>query len=90
MAEKRIEIVSEENNIVTFDEIVRDTIDRAEVERAEGLIAMLEEEIAGKTAELEQLKERVAKAKEILALADEKKEQEATATETETVEEIAV
>ncbi len=90
MAEKRIEIVSEENNIVTFDEIVRDTIDRAEVERAEGLIAMLEEEIADKTAELEQLKERVAKAKEILALADEKKEQEAAATETETVEEVAV
>lgn len=82
MAEKRIEIVGEENNIVTYDEIVRDTVNREEVAKAEELIAEIEKEIADKSIELEQLKERVAKAKQILALADEKKLKETVETET--------
>lgn len=86
MAEKRIEIVGEENNIVTYDEIVRDTVNREEVAKAEELIAEIEKEIADKSIELEQLKERVAKAKQILALADEKKLKEVEAIETEPID----
>lgn len=76
--ENKIVIISDDGNAIHFDDVTikHDIVDRAEVERAETLISEIEKEIADKTIELEQLKQRVAKAKEIIALADEKKAQE--------------
>lgn len=76
MAEKRIEIVEDVNDIVTYDEIVRDTVSRADVETAKARIAVLEQEVADRNAEIEVLKEKIAKAEHIIALADEKKARE--------------
>lgn len=76
MPEKRIEIVEDVNDIVTYDEIVRDTVSRADVASAEARIEVLKEEVAVRNAELEKLQEAVAKAKHIIALADEKKAKE--------------
>ena len=83
MADKRVEIVSDIENVVTFDTIVRDTINREDVVIAEERIAVLEAEIAERNAEIEALKEKIAYAKEIIALADEKKAQEEVSVEGE-------
>ena len=76
MAEKRIEIVEDVNDIVTYDEIVRDTVSRADVETAKARISVLEQEVADRNAEIEVLKEKIAKAEHIIALADEKRARE--------------
>lgn len=76
MAEKRIEIISDVENIVTFDTIIRDTVSRDDVAVAEERIAVLEGEVAERVAEIEALKEKIAHAKEIIALADAKKAEE--------------
>lgn len=76
MPEKRIEIVEDVNDIVTYDEIVRDTVSRADVATAKARISVLEQEVADRNAEIELLKEKIAKAEHIIALADEKKARE--------------
>ena len=83
MAETKIEIVSDIENVVTFDTIVRDTVNREDVKIAEERIAVLEAEIAERNVEIEALKNKIAYAKEIIALADEKKAQEEVAVEGE-------
>ena len=45
MEDKRVEIVSDIDDIVTFDTIVRDTINRSDVAIAEERISVLEREI---------------------------------------------
>lgn len=82
---KRIEIVADENNVVTFDTIVRDTVNREDVVVAEERIAVLEQEIAERTAEIEALRAKIAYAKEIIAIADAKKQAEAEQELTEEV-----
>lgn len=82
---KRIEIVADENNVVTFDTIVRDTVNRDDVVIAEERIAVLEQEIAERTAEIEALRAKIAYAKEIIAIADAKKQAEAEQELTEEV-----
>lgn len=77
MEDKRVEIVSDVENIVTFDTIVRDTVNRADVAIAEERIVVLEAEIAERNAEIDALKEKIAYAKEIIAIADAKKLAEA-------------
>jgi hypothetical protein len=74
---KRIEIVADDNNIVTFDTIVRDTINREDVVLAEEEIARLEQEICERNERIEALKAKIAHAKEIIAIADAKKLAEA-------------
>lgn len=86
MAEKRVEIVEDINNVVTFDTIVRDTISREDVKVAEERIAVLEGEVADRNAEIEALKEKIAYAKEIIALADAKKLAEEQLASQEVVE----
>ena len=86
MAEKRVEIISDVENIVTFDTIIRDTVNRDDVAVAEERIAVLESEVAERVAEIELLKEKIAHAKEIIALADAKKAEEVA--EQEVAEEI--
>ena len=76
MEDKRVEIVSDVDNVVTFDTIVRDSINRADVAVAEERIAVLEREIAERNAEIDALKEKIAYAKEIIAIADAKKLEE--------------
>lgn len=73
MADKRIEILSDIEDVVTFETIVTDTIDRNDVKEAEERIAKLEAEVSERIAEIDLLKEKLAHAKEIIALADEKK-----------------
>ena len=81
--EKRVEIIEDINDIVTFDTIIRDSVSRDDVRVAEERIAVLEVEVADRIAEIEALKEKIAHAKEIIALADAKKlaEEEAKAEE---------
>ena len=71
--DKRIEIVSDEQNIVTYDTIVRDTVNREDVRIAKERIENLRRNIADLTAEMEALIASVEHAEEIIALADEKK-----------------
>ena len=71
--DKRIEIVSDEQNIVTYDTIVRDTVNREDVRVAKERIENLRRNIADLTAEMEALIASVEHAEEIIALADEKK-----------------
>lgn len=76
MEDKRVEIVSDIDDIVTFDTIVRDTINRSDVAIAEERISVLEREIAERNAEIDALKEKIAYAKEIIAIADTKRLEE--------------
>lgn len=73
---KRIEIVSDENSVITFDTIVRDVVNREEVAVVEAKIEELKQHIAEKNAELEALIVKVAYAKHIIEIADEKKARE--------------
>ena len=85
--DKRIEIISDEQNIVTYDTITRDTINREDVRVAKERIEVLEKEIAEKTAEMEALIASVKHAEEVIAIADAKKlvEQQAALTEEEVI-----
>ena len=85
MADTRIEIISDVEDVVTFDTIVRDTVSRGDVAIAEERIAVLEAEIAERVAEIEVLKEKIAHAKEIIALADAKRLAEEEAAKAEEV-----
>ena len=76
MEDKRVEIVSDIDDIVTFDTIIRDTINRSDVAIAEERISVLEREIAERNAEIDALKEKIAYAKEIIAIADAKRLEE--------------
>lgn len=76
MEDKRVEIVSDIDDIVTFDTIVRDTVSRSGVAFAEERISVLEREIAERNAEIDALKEKIAYAKEIIAIADAKRLEE--------------
>lgn len=84
---KRIEIVADENNVVTFDTIVRDTVNREDVVFAEEEIARLEQEICERNERIEALRAKIAYAKEILAIADAKKQAEAELEVEQPVEE---
>lgn len=88
MAETRVEIIEDVNDIVTFETITTDTVSRIDVRVAEERIAILEGEVAERVAEIETLKEKIAHAKEIIALADAKKlaEEEANAQDEVTEE----
>lgn len=71
--DKKIEIISDVENVVTFDTIVRDTVSRDDVRVAEERIAVLEQEIVERNAEIEALKSKISYAKEIIAIADAKR-----------------
>ena len=83
--DKRIEIVSDVENIVTFDTITRDTVNREDVRVAKERIENLKRNIAELTAEMEELIASVEHAEEIIAIADAKKLEEEQAALTEEV-----
>lgn len=84
MPEKRIEIVSEVNNVITFEEIKTDIVDRIDVEETEKAITELEKQKLLIEEKLVKLKEKLEFAKHIIALADEKKLREQEELEKET------
>lgn len=71
--EKKIEIVSEIESVITFNEITTDSINRVDVATAEERINVLLNEIQERNEEIEKLKLKIEYAKKIIALADEKK-----------------
>lgn len=70
---KEINIVDDNNIVITYQMIETDTVNRQEIEEIKSAITMLESEVAEKNAKIEELKEKVAFAEKIIALADEKK-----------------
>lgn len=86
MAEVRVEIIEDVNDVVTFETITTDTVSREDVRVAEERISILESEVAERVAEIEALKEKIAHAKEIIAIADAKKLAEAEQAEEVTEE----
>ncbi|MBQ7977391.1 MAG: hypothetical protein IJ301_02175 [Clostridia bacterium] len=85
MDENKIVIVSDDNNVINFDDITikHDTIDRNEVCEVENAIAKLESEnadfeskIAANNEQINELKDKLAYAKKVIAIADAQKEVE--------------
>lgn len=75
MDENKIVIVSDDNNVISFDDITikHDTVDRNEVAEVEKEIEMLEVEIDEKNKRLVELKAKIKYAKKIIAIADAEK-----------------
>ena len=89
MGEKRIEILEDVNGVIKFEEITEDVVNRGEVEAAEARIAQLEAEKLAKEQELASIREQIAYAKEIIAIADAKKLAEESVVSEEVAEEVA-
>lgn len=95
MNEKRIEIIEDIEGKITYDEIHRKGIVRADVATAEAEIERLEAENEGylnkieeNKALIEKIKAEIAEAKEVIAIADAKAQAEAEATAEPAIEEI--
>lgn len=91
MADKRIEILEDVDNVIVFEEIKTDTINRQEVADVEARIAELEEQRLAIEAELAELRAKIDYAKKVIAIADAKKlAEESVVSEEEAVtEEVA-
>ncbi len=79
--EEKIVIVDEVNDVVTYDTIVRDTVDRKEVELAKQEIETLKAEIAERQEKIANLEIKIQKAEEVIRLADERLAELAKAAE---------
>lgn len=82
---KEINIVDDDDIVITYQMIETDKVNRQEIADIKSAIEMLEKEVAEKNAKIEELKEKVAFAEQIIAMADEKKAAEQNAVEDETV-----
>ena len=71
--EKEIKIVNDDDTIITYQMIETDEINRQEIADIKLAIEALEKEVAEKNAKIEELKNKVAFAEKIIAMADEKK-----------------
>lgn len=71
--EKEIKIVNDDDIIITYQMIETDEINRQEIADIKLAIEALEKEVAEKNAKIEELKNKVAFAEKIIAMADEKK-----------------
>ena len=74
--EKEIKIVADDGIVIGYQLIETDKVDRQEVANIKSAIEMLEQEVIEKNAKIEELKEKLAFAEKVIALADEKKAQE--------------
>ena len=74
--EKEIKIVNDDDIIITYQMIETDEINRQEIADIKLAIEALEKEVAEKNAKIEELKNKVAFAEKIIAMADEKKASE--------------
>ena len=84
--EKEIKIVADDGVVIDYQLIEADKINRQEVADIKSAIELLEQEITEKNAKIEELKEKLAFAEKVIALADEKKAQEVQETEQVEVE----
>ena len=85
LIEKEINIIDDDDIIITYQLVETDKVNRQEIADIKSAIEMLEKEVAEKNAKIEELKEKVAFAEQIIAMADEKKAAEQNAVEDETV-----
>lgn len=83
--EKEYVIVEDDGLIIQYNAIEKDKVNRQEIASIEEAIKLLELEVAEKNAKIEELKAEVEFAKQIIALADEKKELESQQEVTEFV-----
>lgn len=74
--EKEIKIVADDGIVIDYQLIEADKINRQEVADIKSAIELLEQEVTEKNAKIEELKEKLAFAEKVIALADEKKAQE--------------
>lgn len=74
--EKEIKIVADDGIVIGYQLIETDKVDRQEVANIKSAIEILEQEVIEKNAKIEELKEKLAFAEKVIALADEKKAQE--------------
>lgn len=74
--EKEIKIVADDGVVIDYQLIEADKINRQEVADIKSAIELLEQEVTEKNAKIEELKEKLAFAEKVIALADEKKAQE--------------
>lgn len=95
MDEKRIEIIEDIDGKITFDEIERKDINRADVDAAKAEIERIEAENAEFLARIEEnkakvdaIKAKIAYAEKIIAIADEKKAAEEPKVEDAISEEV--
>lgn len=74
--EKRIEILSDENGVISFDDItvIHDSIDREEVTSVKAEIDALENQKIEIDARILNLKIKLDYAEKVIALADEKRQ----------------
>lgn len=89
MGEKRIEILEDDGNKITFEEIKTDGVAREEVEAVENRIAELEAQKLAIESELADLREKIAYAKQVIAIADAKKLAEESVVADVATEEVA-
>lgn len=75
---KEIVIVSDENDIIVFDDIIvkRDTINRAEVAEVEKALASLVQQRTDLDNQIIEFKAKLIYARKIIAIADEKRNSE--------------
>lgn len=81
--EKEIKIVADDGTIINYQVIESDKVNRQEVADIKSAIELLEQEVAEKNAKIEELKEKLAFAEKVIALADEQKAKEAEVVEAE-------
>lgn len=81
--EKEIKIVADDGTIIDYQVIESDKVNRQEVADIKSAIELLEQEVAEKNAKIEELKEKLAFAEKVIALADEQKAKEAEVVEAE-------
>ena len=73
---KDIRIVGEVDGVSTYEEVKRDTVERADVELAEKRVNDIRAQIEVESKEMTDLIEKIEYAKQILVLADKAKEEQ--------------
>ena len=81
--EKEIKIVADDGVVIDYQVIESDKVNRQEVADIKASIEILEQEITERNAKIEELKEKLAFAEKVIALADEQKAKEAEVLEAE-------
>lgn len=89
MGEKRIEIVSDVDGKIVYEEILTDEISRAEVASVEARIAELEAQKLAIEDQLTELRAKIKYAKNVISIADAKKLAEEELAKEEGTEEVA-
>lgn len=73
---KEVRIVGEIDGIITYEEVIRDTVKREDVAFAEEKVNAIRAQIEVESKEMADLIEKIEYAKQILVLADKAKENE--------------